>query len=436
MIENIKIERLHSHPDNPRQNVGDVSELAESIKVSGVLQNLTVIPATGHYHGDYIVLIGHRRLAAAKQAGLTELPCSVVEMSKSEQIATMLVENMQRSELNPYEQAQGIQMMLDLGETIDDVVEKTGFSKSTVKRRTKLLQLDKDKFEASRARQVTFLEYDKLFEIEDEKKRNELLDVIGTANFNNKFESAKRDEIEKKNREEMIARVKLFATEIDSDYESYKDKKYVTCIWRSDQVEDVTIISGVNHYFYARGIYLYIYRDYTEEENQRADELEKSRDKEAQKQAAKNERKMKLKELSERFYKLRYNFIKDCPDVRVKTETIMEFAVNSFIQSWGEETNIEQFEELLEKNIVDEEVPVYSIYKQKTKDNPRKALLYAAYAHFDDRAGVSYNTWDGEHRENEDLDNLYDMLELLGYEMSDEEKQWRDGTHPLYEAIE
>ena len=63
-------------------------------------------PAQVESDGKYTVVIGHRRLAAAKLAGLTEVPCAVVEMTEQEQIATMLLENMQRSDLTVYEQAQ------------------------------------------------------------------------------------------------------------------------------------------------------------------------------------------------------------------------------------------------------------------------------------------------------------------------------------------
>ena len=89
-IRNIPIDQLHPHPQNPRKDLGDLSELAASIKASGIYQNLTVVPGT---YG-YTVVIGHRRLAAAKLAGLTELPCIVRSMTEQEQIATMMLENM------------------------------------------------------------------------------------------------------------------------------------------------------------------------------------------------------------------------------------------------------------------------------------------------------------------------------------------------------
>ena len=102
----IPIEALKPHPDNPRKDVGDITELAESIKANGVFQNLTVLK--GDILDGYTVVIGHRRLAAARAAGLTELPCMVVEMDEREQISTMLLENMQRNDLTVYEQAQGL----------------------------------------------------------------------------------------------------------------------------------------------------------------------------------------------------------------------------------------------------------------------------------------------------------------------------------------
>lgn len=120
-IAYIPIRQLHPHPDNPRKELGDLSELAASIKENGVYQNLTVIP--GHYLGkqeyiarciadggdvsaaeaawtpkavwsseDYTIIIGHRRAAAAQQAGKFELPCSVVDMTEKEQLQTMMVE--------------------------------------------------------------------------------------------------------------------------------------------------------------------------------------------------------------------------------------------------------------------------------------------------------------------------------------------------------
>ena len=139
MLQNIKINKIRGHANNPRKDLGDLTELTESIKQNGILQNLTVVKNS---FDNYVVIIGHRRLAAAKQAGLETVPCIITEMTKKEQIATMLTENMQREDLTVYEQAQGFQMMLDLGETVNDISRETGLSDTTVRRRVKLLDLE------------------------------------------------------------------------------------------------------------------------------------------------------------------------------------------------------------------------------------------------------------------------------------------------------
>ena len=160
----LPVDRIYPHPDNPRKDVGDVSELAESIKANGILQNLTVVPADE----GYTVIIGHRRLAAAKLAGLEKVPCSIVEMSDKEQISTMLTENMQRSDLTVYEQAHGFQMMIDLGNTTDEIAEISGFSKTTVKRRLKMMELDQKTLKkVSDERQLSLSDFDKLSQIDD-----------------------------------------------------------------------------------------------------------------------------------------------------------------------------------------------------------------------------------------------------------------------------
>ena len=87
-IVKIAVENIYQHPDNPRKDLGDLSELSESIKKKGVMQNLTVIP--GHWdekmewHEEgYTLIIGHRRCAAAKLAGVKELPCRIVEIGRA-----------------------------------------------------------------------------------------------------------------------------------------------------------------------------------------------------------------------------------------------------------------------------------------------------------------------------------------------------------------
>ena len=177
-IINIGTEHIHPHPENPRKDLGDLTELVESIKKNGVMQNLTVIPIDGK-PGEYMTIIGHRRCAAAKLAGIQELPCRIVEgLDQKEQVSTMLEENMQRNDLTIYEQAQGFQMMLDLGETEETIAEKTGFSKTTIRHRlniAKLNQKELQKKEKDECFQLTLRDLYELEKVRDVKLRNKIL---------------------------------------------------------------------------------------------------------------------------------------------------------------------------------------------------------------------------------------------------------------------
>lgn len=182
-ISMIPVRELIHHPENPRKDLGDLTELAESIKKNGIMQNLTVVPSETEKDA-YLVVIGNRRMEAAKMAGLEELPCVISFMNHREQIATMLEENMQRSDLSLYEQAQGFQMMMDLGYTQKEISDKTGFSETTVNRRMKMAELDKKALKQAVGKQITMDDLDKLGQIKDIKKRNELLNQYGENNFN------------------------------------------------------------------------------------------------------------------------------------------------------------------------------------------------------------------------------------------------------------
>ena len=172
-ITMIAVEKLHPNKDNPRKDLGDLSELTESIKKNGVMQNLTVV----RNEDEYTVLIGHRRLAAAKAAGLSEVPCKIVEkMDQKEQLAIMLCENIQRSDLTAREQADGFQMMLDLGETVSSISQRSGFSESTVRHRIELAKLDKEALqEKTEMFQLALTDLMKLERVTDIKERNLIL---------------------------------------------------------------------------------------------------------------------------------------------------------------------------------------------------------------------------------------------------------------------
>ena len=172
----LKRSQLHPHPDNPRKDLGDLEELRASIKEHGVMQNLTVVPEDDNYE-NFRILIGHRRFAASEGI-LFELPCVIAEgLSDREQVGIMLCENMQRSDLTFLEQAHGFQMMLDLGETVETISDKTGFSEATVKHRLEIAKLKKKSIDtAMESFQPTISDYIELERVKDLKERNKILE--------------------------------------------------------------------------------------------------------------------------------------------------------------------------------------------------------------------------------------------------------------------
>lgn len=184
-ISMISVGDIIPNPNNPRLDVGDVSELAASIKAQGVRQNLLVTP-TGD--GRYMLVIGHRRLAAAKKAGLTQVPCAVAALSEREQREIMLVENSQRRDLTLLEEANGIQGLLDLGESKADIARKTGRSVKYVSARAKVASTAKAASvppSSVKYTQITLDEWEKMSEFEDDPDDlKEILAHAGTPNFN------------------------------------------------------------------------------------------------------------------------------------------------------------------------------------------------------------------------------------------------------------
>ena len=114
--------RLKPNPNNPRKDIGDITALADSIRAHGIQQELVVTPIADST--DYRVVIGHRRLAASQQAGLAQVPCRIMELSPKDERELMVIENTQRHDLTPIEEADAYQGLLDLGSSIENM-EKT-----------------------------------------------------------------------------------------------------------------------------------------------------------------------------------------------------------------------------------------------------------------------------------------------------------------------
>ncbi|HKS82340.1 MAG TPA: ParB/RepB/Spo0J family partition protein [Candidatus Acidoferrales bacterium] len=127
----IPIDKIRPNPDQPRKNIGDVRELSDSIREKGVLEPLLVryVP-----HDDtYYIISGERRYHASKAAGLRELPCIEKIADDAETLELALIENLQRKDLTPFEEADGLQRLADQFDyTHEDIARKIGRARSSV----------------------------------------------------------------------------------------------------------------------------------------------------------------------------------------------------------------------------------------------------------------------------------------------------------------
>lgn len=131
-----RMDELRPNPFNPRGAVApeDVQELASSIRTLGVLEPLLVTP-------EGLIVAGHRRHAAALLAGLVEVPVMVRTLTEAEQLAIMLAENIQRSNLSPLAEAKGLRDLMAQGVSLADVQRQVGVTAPMVRNRLDILRL-------------------------------------------------------------------------------------------------------------------------------------------------------------------------------------------------------------------------------------------------------------------------------------------------------
>ena len=138
-----KLDLLEPGPFQPRGKIkeGDLDELAASIRAQGVLQPLLIRPHPLR-QGRFQIIAGERRWRAAQQAGLDAVPCFVRDLSDADASAAALVENLQRQDLNPIEEAQGFRRLIDdFGLTQEELGTAIGKSRSHVANLLRLLNL-------------------------------------------------------------------------------------------------------------------------------------------------------------------------------------------------------------------------------------------------------------------------------------------------------
>lgn len=186
----VPVEALAGNPLNPRRDVGDVSELAASIREHGVLQALVAYPDPAD-PGRLVMIAGHRRRAAAVRAGLAEVPVDVRpapaaddRAAAAEQILAMLAENLQREGLSPVEEGDAYEQLRLLDYTPEAIAQGLGRRRATVERRLALSGLPEPLRERVHAGQVTIGDADALTEFAGDPDAVARLEAqLGTPNY-------------------------------------------------------------------------------------------------------------------------------------------------------------------------------------------------------------------------------------------------------------
>lgn len=473
----LNTEDILPHPKNPRKELGDLSEMAESIKANGIMQNLTVvevgnlpaerlpelgITAADIDNGRFMVVIGHRRLAAAKVAGLKEVPCVISDMSYEDQLATMVTENLQRTDLTPVEQAQGLrQLSMELGLGAAQIAEKTGISESTVRRRLKVAAIDQKTLEtATKGKQITIGDLERVGEINDEKLRDDVLLYLGTSNFDWKVKNAK--ETEKK-----AAQVAAW-TEIMEEMALRKleQKERYSGEWRSvvkvplsskpssDKFLDAKLDGTVkpewevawwiDEYPPTMGLYA-----------KTGETPEVDPDKAAW-DAEWNERKRTVDNLKQAFEELseKRKFWVGNLDSATCCDVFGAFMAGA-VEYWAYNngnpyTGRNDLEEFLgdwtdHEGKTDNDL--LNDVKNDARRHPAQTALWAIYAGIENNGGdhQPFRTWQysgdktakqymGDYEKSDKLDLIYKLLEAIGYEVEPYERALLDGTSPMYYA--
>lgn len=424
----IKIENLHPNIDNPRQGVGDISELTESIKARGILQPLTLIPGSGSWLGEYVIVLGHRRFAAANAAGLTEIPCIICNMSKAEQIDAMIIENDRRADLTKIERSNGYQLSFDLhNDNYGETAAAVGVSESTVRRYLKLQAIDETTRHKLHERerdgvQITMADYDKLADIRDEGRREKVAETLGTKEFNltyNKELYAEQSEINFAN---LLSEIELSGMKKADTSAGLLYLGYASKVDELNNITEDLEDADCELYYVPYNTYVSLYRTYFPEETAARENADEENN-------LKREREYKLRDLFEAAYHSRLDFMKSLTEV--KACVVMAWAAKRImIAGDGGDDRIVAEVLGIQSDIGEDDF--MNLIAPYMVNKPMLLLAAMVYSSFSDYENNTCIDWQLEYSRNIRLEKIYNFLKDLGYEISSEEQALLDGTHELY----
>lgn len=252
----LRLTEISPNRSQPRQNFDDASleALADSIRRHGVLQPILVRPLPT---GGYQIVAGERRWRASRMAGLDEMPVYIRELTDSETAQLALVENLQREDLNPVEEAMGYKKLMDdTGCTQDDLAKIVGKSRPAIANSLRLLNLDQKTLEQLRKGEISPGHARALLSIENPERREEILQKIKRDGLSvRQVEALSKEPAEKKQdpkkRETLLREVEISLQNISGRVCKVKEERNgygtltVEYFGRDDLMEIAKAIGGL-----------------------------------------------------------------------------------------------------------------------------------------------------------------------------------------------
>ncbi len=214
VVRNIPIDKLTANVHQPRKDFGDLAELADSIKEKGILEPVLIRPKNGKFE----IVAGERRFRAAQIAGLSEIPCIEHDIADNEALEISIIENIQRKDLNVYEQAFSIKSFADIyGYTHQDIAQKIGKSRVTITELLRITDLPEEILERCielKINSKTFLQ--ELVKLENIEQMKEMLDNYSEEPFSrDKIKEKRKAQKEKKPAEKSVKTLRFNLTSED-----------------------------------------------------------------------------------------------------------------------------------------------------------------------------------------------------------------------------
>lgn len=221
-IIDISVNLIRPNPNQPRQyfDSSQLTSLAKSISQDGIIQPLTVRKVNNYFE----LISGERRLRAAKLAGLRSVPCIVVDITDERSAVLALIENIQRADLNFFEEAEAISVLIqEYGMTQEDAAIRLGMAQSTIANKLRLLKLSSIEKKMIISNNLSERHARALLKVSSEEKRSQVLTYIIdnnlTVNAAEKYisslETEEKIKASYKKRSPVLRDVKLFFNTVD-----------------------------------------------------------------------------------------------------------------------------------------------------------------------------------------------------------------------------